>query len=166
MKIGSRIQSLRKLASLSQEDVAEQIGVSRQTISKWERDECLPEVDKIVAISQLFDVSMDELLLGKTRQNQNTSLDDLMIRNNQRKTIVAGIKTGIFGTIMLVVSILLTDLWAMIDKNMTSSFYTNHMTYLKHMPLSFIFWLSIITIITGATIAFVGFVKKKSSKQR
>ena len=46
MTIGQKIYNLRKLADLSQESLAEKLGVSRQTISKWERDECQPELDK------------------------------------------------------------------------------------------------------------------------
>lgn len=64
MNIGERIQKLRKEANLSQEEVANQINVSRQTISKWELGESNPDFDKIVPLCELFHISTDELIKG------------------------------------------------------------------------------------------------------
>ena len=55
---------LRKQANLSQEDLAERINVSRQAISKWERGEAYPDIENLVAISRLFDVTLDFLVYG------------------------------------------------------------------------------------------------------
>lgn len=63
--MGQRIQELRKRESLSQEALGEALGVSRQAISKWEGDLTIPELDKLIAMSRLFGVSLDQLLLGK-----------------------------------------------------------------------------------------------------
>ena len=65
MTFGEKLQSLRRRASMSQDTLAEQLEVSRQAVSKWERDETMPETEKVVRIAKLFDVSLDELLLGK-----------------------------------------------------------------------------------------------------
>lgn len=54
--------SLRKMHRMSQEDLAEQIGVTRQTLSKYETGESLPDIDKCKAIADVFGVSMDELV--------------------------------------------------------------------------------------------------------
>lgn len=62
MTLGERIQQLRKTYGLSQEQLAEKVGVSRQAISKWETDQSLPEIEKILAISKAFSISTDELL--------------------------------------------------------------------------------------------------------
>ena len=62
MTLGERIQQLRKTYGLSQEQLAEKVGVSRQAISKWETDQSLPEIEKILAISRAFSISTDELL--------------------------------------------------------------------------------------------------------
>lgn len=64
MKMGERLQSLRKAKGLSQEQLAEKIGVSRQAVSKWEGDQSLPELDKVMVLSDFFDVSTDYLLKG------------------------------------------------------------------------------------------------------
>ena len=63
MSIGSRIQQLRISNSLTQEQLAEKIGVSRQSISKWEMEQSLPEIDKVVLMSKLFSVGTNEILL-------------------------------------------------------------------------------------------------------
>lgn len=62
MTFGEKIQKLRKEAGLSQEELSYQLGVSRQAISKWERDNGYPETEKIVRMSKLFNVSLDYLL--------------------------------------------------------------------------------------------------------
>lgn len=62
MTLGQRIQQLRKEQGLSQEALGEQLGVSRQAISKWESDITIPEIDKLIALSKLFGVSVGTLL--------------------------------------------------------------------------------------------------------
>ena len=62
MTIGQRIAQCRKRLALSQEALGEKMGVSRQAISKWEADSALPEIDKLLALSKLFDVTVGWLL--------------------------------------------------------------------------------------------------------
>lgn len=64
MNISERIQTLRKARGLSQEELAEQIGVSRQAVSKWEAEQSQPELEKIVLLSEYFGVSCDYLMKG------------------------------------------------------------------------------------------------------
>lgn len=64
MNLSDRIQNLRKVKGLSQEDLAEALGVSRQAVSKWESGQSSPDLDKIVQLSEYFDVSTDHLLKG------------------------------------------------------------------------------------------------------
>lgn len=66
MNIGERIFELRKASGLSQEELAEKLGVSRQSVSKWESGNVMPDIDKAVAMCELFGVSTDYLLTGKT----------------------------------------------------------------------------------------------------
>ena len=63
MTFGEKLQKLRARAGLSQDQLAELLDVSRQAVSKWERDEAMPEAEKIVRISRQFGVSTDYLLL-------------------------------------------------------------------------------------------------------
>lgn len=64
MNIADRIQYLRKQNGLSQEELADKIGVSRQAVSKWESEQSTPDLDKIIAMSDLFEVTTDYLLKG------------------------------------------------------------------------------------------------------
>lgn len=70
MSFGSNLQTLRKQHGLTQEDLAEALNVSRQTVSKWEQDTCYPETDKIVAICKRYSVSMDQLMFGELDQQE------------------------------------------------------------------------------------------------
>ena len=65
MTIGQKILNLRVASDISQEQLAETIGVSRQSISKWELDEALPQIDKVLQLAKLFGVTTDELLQDK-----------------------------------------------------------------------------------------------------
>ena len=62
MTIGERIAQLRKEHALSQEELGEQLNVSRQAIYKWESNASLPEVEKLIVLSRLFGVSVGYLL--------------------------------------------------------------------------------------------------------
>ena len=62
MTLGQRIQELRKGAGLTQEQLAERMGVTRQAVSKWESDGGVPELDTLIAMSRLFHVTIGQLL--------------------------------------------------------------------------------------------------------
>ena len=62
MTLGQRIQKLRKGAGLTQEQLAERMGVTRQAVSKWESDGGVPELDTLIAMSRLFHVTIGQLL--------------------------------------------------------------------------------------------------------
>ena len=62
MSLGNSLFSARKKSALSQEDVAEKLGVSRQTISKWELDETLPDIRQSKELSVLYHITLDELV--------------------------------------------------------------------------------------------------------
>ncbi|NLW69526.1 MAG: helix-turn-helix transcriptional regulator [Eubacteriaceae bacterium] len=64
MNISDRILRLRKLKGLSQEELADKIGVSRQAVSKWESEQSVPDADKLIILSDFFGVTTDYLLKG------------------------------------------------------------------------------------------------------
>ena len=70
MNVADRIQNLRKIKGISQEQLAEAIGVSRQAVSKWESEQSTPDLDKIVLMSDFFDVTTDYLLKGIEAANE------------------------------------------------------------------------------------------------
>ena len=83
MTIGQKIIALRNSMGISQEKLAELLGVSRQSISKWEMDHSVPQIDKILQISEIFSISCDDLLH-----------DDVELR----RTITAPLTNKYFGT--------------------------------------------------------------------
>ena len=64
MTLADRIQQLRKQKGISQEELADRVGVSRQAVSKWESEQSVPDRDRIVALSDYFEVTTDYLLKG------------------------------------------------------------------------------------------------------
>ena len=65
MEFNNRLYQLRKQKGFSQEELASRLNVSRQTVSKWEVGDSTPDMEKLAAISDLFDVSLDLLIMGK-----------------------------------------------------------------------------------------------------
>ena len=89
MNIGEKIQEHREKNRLSQEMLAEKLGVSRQSVSKWELSQALPEIDKIVAMSRLFEITTDELLISKEDICQSCPmLDNIKNLINENPKIV------------------------------------------------------------------------------
>ena len=68
MNLANRIQRLRKAKGISQEELADGLGVSRQAVSKWESEQSMPELDKIIQLSEYFGVTTDFLLKGVERE--------------------------------------------------------------------------------------------------
>ena len=108
MEIGNKINQLRKLSGMTQEQLAEKLNVSRQTISKWESDSTSPDLESIVKISRIFHVSLDDLLKEgeagvENKTDEQITLEDLMKINlhNRKMTLLL-----ISGLIFIMVSIL------------------------------------------------------------
>lgn len=80
MTFAEKLYSLRTQYGYSQESLAEKLSVSRQAISKWELGTTLPETDKLIAISDFFDVSIDYLLKENIKINQGESLDRVVMK--------------------------------------------------------------------------------------
>lgn len=64
MNISDRIQSLRKAKGITQEQLADAVGVSRQAVSKWEAEQSVPDLERVVAMAEYFDVTTDYILRG------------------------------------------------------------------------------------------------------
>ncbi|MCH5303808.1 MAG: helix-turn-helix transcriptional regulator [Ruminococcus sp.] len=104
MNIEQRLFDLRKSKNLSQEELAEKLGVTRQTISKWETGQSTPDFDKIIPLCEIYGISADELLIGKTQgkvegihNNTGPETDNKnSVANEQNRTKKAiGISIGV-----------------------------------------------------------------------
>lgn len=116
MTIGYKLLELRKKAGLSQEEAAERLGVSRQTISKWETDQSTPDFDKLSLICKLYNITADELING-TKKEEDEIKDDLKENNMEhntgnnienKKKRALGIGFGIFLYFLAIVEVMIT----------------------------------------------------------
>ena len=99
MELKDKLQLLRKQNGYSQEQLADKIGIARQTISKWETGTAVPESEKLVAISNYFGVSVDYLL--KDEEEGKTKATDSEIE--EKPKMVAGIIICIAGIVSMVI---------------------------------------------------------------
>jgi len=88
MALGEKITALRKQKGLSQEKLAEELNLTRQTISKWELNQSTPDIEYIVRLSEIFDVTTDYLLKDKTNEEREPSVKEdspapIIIQNNR-----------------------------------------------------------------------------------
>ena len=95
MSLGERLLELRKSKHLSQEEVADKLNVSRQTISKWETDSSTPDFDKIIPICDLFEITTDELLTGNKEEKEEVKESSISEEEKSRKRI-GGIAFSVF----------------------------------------------------------------------
>lgn len=86
MDIGNKLQRARTKANLTQEQVAEALGVSRQTISNWENEKTYPDILSVITLSDLYQVSLDYLLKEKEEKSMTNYLDYLEESTNTVKS--------------------------------------------------------------------------------
>lgn len=100
MHFNKKLFELRKQKGLSQEELANKVNVSRQTLSKWELGESTPDMEKLTLLSDYFGVSLDELVLGKEKENTDQNnlknmenmLEMKIFTNENKKKMKKGLK--------------------------------------------------------------------------
>ena len=113
MGFNNKLYELRKQKGFSQEELANRLNVSRQTVSKWEVGDSTPDMEKLAAISDLFGISLDELVLDKapvqndgnsTRSDIVNQVAEKVLTEQNRKRAKKGLKIAaiVFGAILLV----------------------------------------------------------------
>lgn len=112
MEFNNKLYDLRKQKGFSQEELANRLNVSRQTVSKWEVGDSTPDLEKLVAISDLFEISLDELVLDKAAvSSEETSsksevlseLKEKLLTDENKKRVKKGFKIAgiVFGVLVL-----------------------------------------------------------------
>ena len=89
MNLGEKIYQQRTKKKMSQGDLAEILNVSRQSISKWENNSSIPDLDKIVKMSEIFEISLDELIKGETPVidiNDDINNDSIHIKSENKQS--------------------------------------------------------------------------------
>lgn len=118
MKLGERLFEYRRKKGLSQEEVATKLNVTRQTVSKWETDQSVPDFDKIVPICELFEITTSELLQGKKEEN-NAIINNT--ENKKRRALM--MSTSIFLYFLSIIWIILASESFNIDEGLMVSVF-------------------------------------------
>ncbi|MBS5567459.1 MAG: helix-turn-helix transcriptional regulator [Oscillospiraceae bacterium] len=121
MILADKITALRKKAGWSQEELAEQLGVTRQSVSKWEGAQSVPDMDKVVQMSRLFGVTTDFLLKDELSEEEpapegcvnHSAMQALLeeedyTRENKAKSPVIGAVSGIYWLLVTAVYLFYT----------------------------------------------------------
>ena len=84
MEIGKKLKNARMEAGLTQEKAAEKTGVSRQTISNWENEKSYPDIISVIELSNLYSISLDDLLKGDERMMEHLEESTNVVKSNQK----------------------------------------------------------------------------------
>lgn len=101
MKIGVKLKEARLQAGLTQENVAEEIQVTRQTISNWETEKSFPDIVSVIKLSTLYNISLDKLLKGDEEMIEHLEKSTNVVKSNQ-KLIIA-----IIANVMMIIAFIL-----------------------------------------------------------
>jgi len=166
MELSENILQLRKALGLSQEQLAEQVGVSRQSISKWETGQSVPELDKVVALSRVFGVSTDTLLGNKTETEDTAepaTMDSYVRANLLRRFFTLGCVTVLVGVIALAVEwvslYFIRNATIAVEVSRGAGYWADVMQYAQNPPMSYVITLTIVLILAGLTLAAFSFLK-------
>ena len=97
MEFNEKLMNLRKIKGMSQEELAGELDVTRQTVSKWELNQTVPDMKKLMEMSRIFDVSLDELTGNIKESNHTNTYKETSIEKNNKKI---SIKIFIIGLII------------------------------------------------------------------
>lgn len=110
MEIGARLKSARNANGLTQEQVAEEIGVSRQSVSNWENCRSYPDIVSVIKLSDLYSVSLDELLKEDTKMIKH--LDEATNTVRVRNWISKLIEVGVY---LLISTLVIIGFWTIME---------------------------------------------------
>lgn len=96
MELGKKLRQARQEAGLTQEQAAERLFVSRQTISNWENEKTYPDIASVVRLSDLYSISLDELLKGDSKMLEHLEESTDIVKSNQKLVLAAAVNVVIF----------------------------------------------------------------------
>ena len=103
MSFSENLQFLRSHHQITQEQLAEQLGVSRQSVSKWENNFAVPELDKLIKMSEIFSVTIDELVGRKQTSDPVPPAQDIVVQPGMPPRRIAGTILLCFGLIAFLI---------------------------------------------------------------
>ena len=108
MKIGDKLKKVRMDKNMTQEEVAEKIFVSRQSISNWENNKTYPDIGNVIALSDLYQISLDELLKGSDNFMKHLEESTDIVKSN-KKLLTLTVLTMILVVILALFTKILPD---------------------------------------------------------
>lgn len=108
MEIGKKLKNARMQSGLTQENVAEKINVSRQTISNWENEKSYPDIISVIQLSNLYSISLDVLLKGDEKMIEHLEESTNVVKSNQ-KLIWAIVANIIVVALLITLNIFIPD---------------------------------------------------------
>ena len=84
MKIGKKLKDARIKAKFTQEEIAEELNVSRQTISNWENEKSYPDIISVIELSNFYSISLDDLLKGDEKMIEHLEESTNIVKSNQK----------------------------------------------------------------------------------
>lgn len=168
MEVGKKIYQLRKLSGMTQEQLAEKLNISRQTLSKWENETSMPDVESVVGLSMLFQTSLDELLLEGNdhagEKKTQITLEDMMRINARNRKMNLLLSSGL---LFLAIGIIVAAFERMLEITMWSLGYTlyRYMAVGQYEPLyvdySMMFIPAVLAGIVGVVLCLCYFMKNR-----
>ena len=153
-QFSKNLKQIRKNHNLSQEQLADEIGVSRQAISNWENKRNLPDIEMLIIISKIFSISLDELILGGEEMND---IERKLINDGSESRIVKmNLISTIIGTFLLLIGLLCIVIKANTIEYIDESGILHENFYL--LPIGFLFiFIGLIVILVG----IIRYIKKR-----
>ena len=156
MALSEKLYTLRKKSGLSQEQLAEQLNVSRQAISKWESGTSIPESDKLISISNYFNVSLDYLMKEDNTQSKDESQTEKIVSAQ-----AAGRTQKSVGFIICIGGIICLIVWGLLSMlNPSASNRISESSMITIDGNGVFLILSVVAIVVGAVLLLKGSEKK------
>lgn len=113
MEIGKKLKKARMEAGLTQEKVAEEILVSRQTISNWENEKSYPDIMSVIRLSDLYQVSLDQLLKGDEQMLEHLEESTNIVSSNKKLILITTVNLFVMIMLMIFASRMPQNLFAL-----------------------------------------------------
>ncbi|MDO4260479.1 MAG: helix-turn-helix transcriptional regulator [Eubacteriales bacterium] len=161
MKIGEKISKIRKMSRMTQEELAEKIHVSRQTISKWEKGTSSPDLESAVALCRFFQISLDDFMEKggemEHKPKEGISLEDLIKIHRRMQYMTILLLGGLFFLVIGIMAALFLASLSNVAESMEYMMYRYIVTgQYAYAPVDYFSLLAPAIILTGIGILLCG----------
>ena len=165
MTFGEKLQRLRKARGWTPEELAQQMGVSRQSLSKWESDAALPDTANVVALSDLFGVSTDYLLREAAHESAQTASCPSALAAPARRIPRSSLTIGCIMTALGLILWMPVFILSVIENHDLTVFnggapehYTGVQAFIRVHDVQFVYYAAVALLIIGLTTITVPFI--------